>query len=145
MILQDQVKVFSYFGLLPFILVPIVAWISPDAAYDNNLIEVFYFWSTLMLAFMMGTLWGFALKKNQSIFSAVALFALLFMGIFFFYLGSRDVIFYLIILLILYEIQYIFEKNLIKEVVWYKNLRFHLTFSIRICHLLMIAFIFTNQ
>jgi len=145
MILQDQVKIFSYLGLLPFILVPIISWISPEAAYDNYLIEVFYSWSTLMLAFIIGTSWSLALKNNQSIFMVVAQFALLFIGIIFFYLASNNIIFFLVILLILYEMQYFFEKNLIKDVDWYKNLRFHLTFSIRICHLLMIAFIFTNQ
>ena len=145
MILQDQVKIFSYLGLLPFILVPIIAWISPQAAFDNNLIEFFYSWSTLMLAFMIGTSWSLALKNNRTIYMVVVLFALLFVGIIFFYLISSNVIFFLAVLLILYEMQYFFEKNLIKDGDWYKNLRFHLTFSIRICHLLMIAFIFTNQ
>ena len=145
MILQDQVKIFSYLGLLPFILVPIIAWISQQTAFDNNLIEVFYSWSTLMLAFMIGTSWSLALKNNRNIFVVVALFALLFSGIIFFYFISSNVIFFLAVLLIIYEMQYFFEKNLIKDDDWYKNLRFHLTFSIRICHLLMIAFIFTNQ
>ena len=145
MILQDQVKIFSYLGLLPFILVPIIAWISPQTAFDNNLIEFFYSWSTLMLAFMIGTSWSLALKNNRTIYMVVVLFALLFVGIIFFYLISSNVIFFLAVLLILYEMQYFFEKNLIKDEDWYKNLRFHLTFSIRICHLLMIAFIFTNQ
>jgi len=145
MILQDQVKFFSYLGLLPFILVPIIAWISPQTAFDNNLIEVFYSWSTLMLAFMIGTSWSLALKSNRNIFVVVALFALLFAGIILFYFISSNVIFFLAVLLIIYEMQYSFEKNLIKDDDWYKNLRFHLTFSIRICHLLMIAFIFTNQ
>ena len=145
MILQDQVKIFSYLGLLPFILVPIIAWISPQTAFDNNLIEVFYSWSTLMLAFMIGTSWSLTLKNNRNIFVVVALFALLFSGIIFFYFISSNVIFFLAVLLIIYEMQYFFEKNLIKDDDWYKNLRFHLTFSIRICHLLMIAFIFTNQ
>ena len=145
MILQDQVKIFSYLGLLPFILVPIIAWISPQTAFDNNLIEFFYSWSTLILAFMIGTSWSLALKNNRNIFVVVALFALLFSGIIFFYFISSNVIFFLAVLLIIYEMQYFFEKNLIKDDDWYKNLRFHLTFSIRICHLLMIAFIFTNQ
>ena len=145
MILQDQVKIFSYLGLLPFILVPIIAWISPQTAFDNNLIEVFYSWSTLMLAFMIGTSWSLAVKNNRNIFVVVALFALLFSGIIFFYFISSNVIFFLAVLLIIYEMQYFFEKNLINDDDWYKNLRFHLTFSIRICHLLMIAFIFTNQ
>ena len=145
MILQDQVKIFSYLGLLPFILVPIIAWITPQTAFDNNLIEVFYSWSTLMLAFMIGTSWSLAVKNNRNIFVVVALFALLFSGIIFFYFISSNVIFFLAVLLIIYEMQYFFEKNLINDDDWYKNLRFHLTFSIRICHLLMIAFIFTNQ
>ena len=146
MILQDQVKIFSYLGLLPFILVPIIGWISPQTAFDNNLIESFNLWSALMFAFMTGTFWSTALKNNQSILMPVILFALLFTAItLFFLLKQNNLIILLVVLLILYELGYLFEKKLIGDIEWYKNLRFHLTFSIRICHLLMIAFIFTNQ
>ena len=146
MILQDQVKFFSYLGLLPFILVPVVAWISPETAYNNKLIEFFYFWSALMFAFMTGTFWILALKNNQNISMAIGLFALLFVVMASFYsFEIINPILFLVSLLILYELGYLFEKKLIKDMEWYKNLRFHLTFSIRICHLLMIAFIFTNQ
>ena len=146
MILQDQVKFFSYLGLLPFILVPVVAWISPETAYNNKLIEFFYSWSVLMFAFMTGTFWILALKNNQNISMVVGLFALLFVVMTSFYsFEIINPILFLISLLILYELGYLFEKKLIKDMEWYKNLRFHLTFSIRICHLLMIAFIFTNQ
>lgn len=146
MILQDQVKLFSYLGLLPFILVPVVAWISPETAYNNKLIEFFYSWSVLMFAFMTGTFWILALKNNQNISMVVGLFALLFVVMASFYsFEIINPILFLLSLLILYELGYLFEKKLIKDMEWYKNLRFHLTFSIRICHLLMIAFIFTNQ
>ena len=146
MILQDQVKLFSYLGLLPFILVPVVAWISPETAYNNKLIEFFYFWSALMFAFMTGTFWILALKSNQNISMVIGLFALLFVVMTSFYsFEIINPILFLVSLLILYELGYLFEKKLIKDMEWYKNLRFHLTFSIRICHLLMIAFIFTNQ
>ncbi len=146
MILQDQVKFFSYLGLLPFILVPVVAWISPETAYNNKLIEFFYSWSVLMFAFMTGTFWILALKNNQNISMVVGLFALLFVVMASFYsFEIINPILFLLSLLILYELGYLFEKKLIKDIEWYKNLRFHLTFSIRICHLLMIAFIFTNQ
>ena len=146
MILQDQVKFFSYLGLLPFILVPVVAWISPETAYNNKLIEFFYSWSALMFAFMTGTFWILALRNNQNISMVVGLFALLFIVMASFYsFEIINPILFLISLLILYELGYFFEKKLIKDMEWYKNLRFHLTFSIRICHLLMIAFIFTNQ
>ena len=146
MILQDQVKFFSYLGLLPFILVPVVAWISPETAYNNKLIEFFYSWSVLMFAFMTGTFWILALKNNQNISTVVGLFALLFVVMASFYsFEIINPILFLLSLLILYELGYLFEKKLIKDMEWYKNLRFHQTFSIRICHLLMIAFIFTNQ
>ena len=146
MILQDQVKLFSYLGLLPFILVPVVAWISPETAYNNKLIEFFYSWSVLMFAFMTGTFWILALRNNQNISMVVGLFALLFIVMASFYsFEIINPILFLISLLTLYELGYFFEKKLIKDMEWYKNLRFHLTFSIRICHLLMIAFIFTNQ
>ena len=146
MFLQDLVKLFSYLGLLPFILVPVVAWISPETAYNNKLIEFIYSWSALMFAFMTGTFWVLALRNNQNISMVVGLFALLFIVMASFYsFEIINPILFLISLLTLYELGYFFEKKLIKDMEWYKNLRFHLTFSIRICHLLMIAFIFTNQ
>jgi hypothetical protein len=51
----------------------------------------------------------------------------------------------LFILLLIYEYINFSERKLIEKIEWYKEIRFHLTFSIRICHLLMIGFIFTNQ
>ena len=109
MILQDQVKLFSYLGLLPFILVPVVAWISPETAYNNKLIEFFYSWSALMFAFMTGTFWILALRNNQNISMVVGLFALLFIVMASFYsFEIINPILFLISLLILYELGYFF-------------------------------------
>ena len=51
----------------------------------------------------------------------------------------------LITLLLVYEGIYFFEKKLIKSEKWYQDLRFFLTFAVRMCHLVMLAFIFTYQ
>ena len=146
MILQDKVKTFCYLGLMPFIFIPIVSWISPNLAFDYHLITIFFSWSLLMAIFMTGTLWGLSLKLNRSIVPSIFIFGLLFLiylsNIF---LGIKYLIFILIALLIIYEIIQRYEKELILEFDWYQELRFYLTFSLRICHLLMIAFIFTYQ
>ena len=51
----------------------------------------------------------------------------------------------LIALLLAFEFGHIYEKKILNLEEDYIELRFKLTFSVRICHLLMIGFIFTNQ
>ncbi len=127
MILQDQVKIFCYSGLIPFILIPIISWISPKIAFVYYLILFFFTWSIMMATFMAGTLWVFLLS------------------LFITFSAENYSILCLFILLLIYEYIYFSERKLIEKIEWYKEIRFHLTFSIRICHLLMIGFIFTNQ
>ncbi|MAL53009.1 MAG: hypothetical protein CMQ68_02725 [Gammaproteobacteria bacterium] len=146
MILQDKIKRYCYLGLLPFISIPIISWISPKLALDYELHYHFFNWSLLMAVFMSGTLWGLSLSQNKSIFSAVAIFFLLFFILYFYIFGDADyAIFIMLSLLLVHELIYRSEKTLIVNLDWYQQLRFHLTFSIRICHLLMIAFIFNNN
>ena len=51
----------------------------------------------------------------------------------------------LIALLLAFELGHIYEKKILNLEEDYIEMRFKLTFSVRICHLLMIGFIFTNQ
>ena len=51
----------------------------------------------------------------------------------------------LIALFLAFELGHIYEKKILNLDEDYIELRFKLTFSVRICHLLMIGFIFTNQ
>ena len=146
MILQDKVKTFCYLGLMPFIFIPIISWVSPKIAFDYQLIFLFVSWSLMMGVFMAGTLWGMSLEQKKSIIPSVALFSLLLMT---YALNTHEEnklsIFIIFLLLFAYEAIHRLEKKLIFDLKWYRELRFHLTFSIRICHLLMIAFIFTYQ
>ena len=131
---------------MPFIFIPIVSWISPKLALDYHFITIFFSWSLSMAIFMSGTLWGLSLKLNRSIVPSITIFGLLFLiYLSNIYLGIQYLIFILISLLVIYEIIQRYEKELILEIDWYVELRFYLTFTIRICHLLMIAFIFTYQ
>lgn len=146
MILQDQVKIFCYSGLIPFIFIPIISWISPKIAFDYYLILFFFTWSVMMATFMAGTLWGLSIKSNKSILSSISIFSsVLLLSLFIAFNAQNYSILYLFILLLIYEYIYFSERILIEKIRWYKEIRFHLTFSIRICHLLMIGFIFTNQ
>ena len=146
MILQDQVKIFCYLGLIPFILIPIISWISPKIAFDYYLILLFFTWSIMMATFMAGTLWGLSIKSNESILSSTIIFSSVFLlSLFITFSAENYSILCLFILLLIYEYIYFSERKLIEKTDWYKEIRFHLTFSIRICHLLMIGFIFTNQ
>ena len=146
MILQDQVKIFCYFGLLPFISIPIISWISPETALNYYLIYFFFTWSLMMATFMGGTIWGLSLNQDKSIYDAVVIFtAVLLLSVFLTFSSMGYTILALAILILIYEFIHFSERKLIAKFNWYKEVRFHLTFSIRICHLLMIAFIFTNQ
>ena len=146
MILQDQVKIFCYSGLIPFIFIPIVSWISPKIAFDYYLILFFFAWSIMMATFMAGTLWGLSIKSNESILSSIITFSLVFLlSLFIMFSAENYLILCLFALLLIYEYIHFSERRLIEKIEWYKEIRFHLTFSIRICHLLMIGFIFTNQ
>ncbi len=145
MILQDKIKTFCYLGLIPFILLPISAWISPDFAANYDVVYIFFLWSISMAFFMAGTLWGLSFYANKSIYSSIRIFAFLFLVLIVSYrLDSNQLGSILLTLLFVYEYIYSQEKKSIEDD-WYKSLRFQLTFSIRICHLLMIGFIFTIQ
>ena len=146
MILQDQIKIFCYSGLIPFIFIPIISWISPKTAFEYYLILFFFSWSMMMATFMAGTLWGLSIKSNKSILSSIVIFTSVFLLSMFMTFSTENYsILCLFILLLIYEYIYFTERNLIENFEWYKEIRFHLTFSVRICHLLMIGFIFTNQ
>ncbi len=146
MILQDQIKIFCYSGLIPFIFIPLISWISPSLAFEYYLILFFFSWSMMMATFMAGTLWGLSIKLNQSILNSVIVFVSIFLLSAFMTISTDNYsIQCLFILLLIYEFIYFSERKLIIDLEWYKEIRFHLTFSIRICHLLMIGFIFTNQ
>ena len=96
--------------------------------------------------FMAGTLWGLSIKSNESILSSTIIFSTVFLlSLFITFSAENYSILCLFILLLVYEFIYFSERKLIEKIGWYKEIRFHLTFSIRICHLLMIGFIFTNQ
>ena len=146
MILQDQVKLFCYSGLIPFILIPIISWISPKIAFDYYLILLFFTWSIMMATFMAGTLWALSIKSNESILNSTIIFSTVFLlSLFITFSPENYPILCLFVLLMVYEYIYFSERKLIENIGWYKEVRFYLTFSIRICHLLMIGFIFTNQ
>ena len=146
MILQDQIKIFCYSGLIPFIFIPIISWISPKTAFDYYLILFFFTWSIMMATFMAGTLWGLSIKSNKSILRSISIFSsVLLLSLFIAFNAQNYSILCLFILLLIYEYIYFSERILIEKIRWYKEIRFHLTFSIRICHLLMIGFIFINQ
>ena len=100
-----------------------------------------------MAFFMAGTLWAFLLSLKQSVFTSVRIFFLIFILLIIsqYGLGSHTLGSILLALLFIYEDIYMQEKKLINDIGWYEKIRFHLTFTIRICHLLMIGFIFTNQ
>ena len=145
MILQDKIKTFCYLGLIPFILLPITAWISPNFAASYDLVYVFFLWSMSMAFFMAGTLWGLSFSADKPIYPSIRIFAFLFFVLIVSNeLESNQLGSILLTLLFIYEYIYSQEKKLIEDD-WYKKLRFELTFSIRICHLVMIGFIFTIQ
>ena len=153
MILQEQSKLLSYLGLLPFICSCILIWIIPSLAI--YILVGFIAYSLLIYIFLTGSWWGFAYSSGNSLYIPI----LLFFAPFLIFIPSMYIeqlledSFNLIqnyslmpsslfALVCSYEIGHLYELRKIKLNSEYTNLRFQLTFSVRICHLLMIAFIF---
>ena len=153
MILQEQSKLLSYLGLLPFIFSCILIWIIPSLAI--YILVGFIAYSLLIYVFLTGSWWGFAYSSGNSLYIPI----LLFFAPFLIFLPSvhleqlvKDnfnllqsynlILSSLVALVCSYEIGHFYELRKIKLNSEYMNLRFQLTFSVRICHLLMIAFIF---
>tara|TARA_B100001059_G_C17693357_1_gene506154 strand:- start:253 stop:717 length:465 start_codon:yes stop_codon:yes gene_type:complete len=154
MILQDQQKLLSFLGLFPFIALSAIIWINP--VWDVYILLIFIFYSLFIHIFLSGSWWGLACNKNKSLAPSIAFFFLPFILVliislleYFFepsYSKSfRFILGPLIALLLAHEFGHIYEKKELNLDPDYLDLRFKLTFSVRICHLLMIGFIFTNQ
>jgi len=154
MILQDQQKLLSFFGLIPFILLSALIWINPS--WDIPILFIFIFYSLFIHIFLCGSWWGIARQNNKSLVASIIFFFFPFIAAFI--LSWMEYIFApsysesfkfilgpLISLLLAFEFGHIYEKKELNIDADYIKLRFHLTFSVRICHLLMIGFIFTNQ
>ena len=154
MILQDHQKLLSFFVLIPFILLSALIWINP--AWDIFILVTFIFYSLFIHIFLCGSWWGIARENKESLSSSIVFFFLPFLLAFvlslieyiFDPLYSNSYKFILgpiIALLLAFEFGHIYEKKALDLDDDYIQLRFKLTFSVRICHLLMIGFIFTNQ
>tara|TARA_E500000178_G_scaffold343300_1_gene389848 strand:- start:23421 stop:23885 length:465 start_codon:yes stop_codon:yes gene_type:complete len=153
MILQEQSKLLSYLGLLPFIFSCILIWIIPSLAI--YILIGFIAYSLLIYIFLTGSWWGFAYSSGNSLYIPILLFFspfLIFLPFVYIEQLIRDnlnllqnynlILSSLVALVCSYEIGHLYELRKIKLKSEYINLRFQLTFSVRICHLLMIAFIF---
>ena len=153
MILQEQSKLLSYLGLLPFIFSCILIWIIPSLAI--YILVGFIAYSLLIYIFLTGSWWGFAYSSGNSLYIPILLFFapfLIFIPSIFMEQLIKDnfnllqnynlILSSLVALLCSYEIGHLYELRKVKLNSEYINLRFQLTFSVRICHLLMIAFIF---
>ena len=153
MILQEQAKLLSYLGLLPFIFSCILIWIIPSLAI--YILVGFIAYSLLIYIFLTGSWWGFAYSSGNSLYIPILLFFapfLIFLPSFYMeqllkdninLLQNYNFIFSSLVALVCsYEIGHLYELRKIKLKSEYTKLRFQLTFSVRICHLLMIAFIF---
>jgi len=153
MILQEQSKLLSYLGLLPFIFSCILIWIIPSLAI--YILIGFIAYSLLIYIFLTGSWWGFAYSSGNSLYIPILLFFspfLIFLPFVYIEQLIKDnlnllqnynlILSSLVALVCSYEIGHLYELRKIKLKSEYINLRFQLTFSVRICHLLMIAFIF---
>tara|TARA_A100001011_G_scaffold81391_1_gene84634 strand:- start:7166 stop:7630 length:465 start_codon:yes stop_codon:yes gene_type:complete len=154
MILQDQQKLLSFLGLFPFIALSALIWINP--VWDNFILLIFILYSLFIHIFLCGSWWGIAREKNKSLITSIIFF--FFPLILAFMLCLLEYVFEpsygksfkfilgpLVALMLAFEFGHIYEKKMLDLDDDYIELRFKLTFSVRICHLLMIGFIFTNQ
>ena len=144
MILQEQSKLLSYLGLLPFIFSCILIWIIPSLAI--YILVGFIAYSLLIYIFLTGSWWALPIAQAIRYIPILLFFSpfLIFIPSLcmeqlikdkFNLLQNYNLIpSSLVALICSYEIGHFYELRKIKLNSEYMNLRFQLTFSVRICH-----------
>ncbi|MFT7223376.1 MAG: hypothetical protein ACI82Z_000910 [Cellvibrionaceae bacterium] len=134
---QDVVTNYIYLGLLPFFGSALGPWIFPS--WESWFTDVFFFYSTLILAFLAGSLWAVALftkavRQSRHIHMAIVLSLWPLLA----YLLPKLIGLSLMIagfLLLLF-----WEKCFINSFypAWYQKLRHNISFIVIACHMLTI-------
>lgn len=134
---QTTITNYMYLGLLPFFMGALGPWIFADQ--ELWLSNIFLFYSSIILVFLSGTLWGIALFSNianplRHIHCAIV-FSLIPFAVHFFSPMLNSVALLISFLLFLF-----WEKCFINSIYpqWYQKLRHQITFIVAGCHMLVI-------
>lgn len=132
---KNLVRNYMLAGLVPFFVLGFGLWVMEGDPV--RLGELFFLYSTMILVFLSGVLWAFALSYHQerqlhaaivfSLWPLPAHFLPDFMGIFLMAVG------FLLLLL--------WERKVLKSMLplWYSSLRVHISWLVVICHLAVVV------
>jgi hypothetical protein len=138
---QDTVSNYMYLGLLPFFAGAFGPWIFAD--YERWLSETFLLYSTVIYAFLAGSIWAVALfghNEDNKIFIARHIHAAIIFSltpIFSYFLPD---IYNAGMLLLGFLCLLFWEKLFLSEIYpnWYQQLRHRITFLAVACHMLVL-------
>ena len=132
---QDTIINYMYLGLLPFFAGALVPWIFVD--YQTVAIDLFFIYSTIILAFLAGIIWACVLLNDEPhnkrhlhmaiLFSLFPLVAVLLPALFkigLMLLGFLSLLFW----------EKCFLNHLYAQ--WYQQMRHKITFIVVACHML---------
>ncbi len=134
---QDIITNYMYLGLLPFLACALGPWVFSD--HEALLANVFLFYSSMILVFLSGALWGIALflqnhKESRYIHLAIIFSLWPFAAYFLPQIYAASFMLVGFLLLLFWEKCFIIEfySN------WYQALRHKITFIVVACHMLLI-------
>jgi hypothetical protein len=121
-------KILGYLGLIPFYALTIFYFLSN---FNNYVIEVYLFYSNIIIAFICGTHWSKILNGNlpnsNLILTASVTIPIVAFVLDFFSNQNINIVFYIITFFVLNLI----DAKIIKETnIWYATLRKRLTFLV---------------
>ena len=134
---QDTITQYMYLGLLPFLACAFGPWIFID--YENQLVQLFLVYSTIILTFLSGAIWGIALfsgidNARRHIHAAIV-FSLWPLAAYF-----LPAVYAVGLMLMGFLLLLFWEKCFINNIYssWYQTLRHKITFIVVACHMLTI-------
>ncbi len=138
---QDTITNYMYLGLLPFFAGALGPWIFAD--YEIWLSQTFLTYSTIIYAFLSGSIWGIALlghNDNNQVFIRRHLHAAILFSLIPFFSAFLPMAYNTTILLLGFLSLLFWEKLFINSLYpnWYQQLRHKVTFIAVACHMLVI-------
>lgn len=138
---QETITNYMYLGLLPFFIGALGPWVLIDHEPWFN--DTFTHYSTIIYAFLAGTLWAIALfshNESNKIFIARHIHIAITFSLIPFFSYFFPIVYHVGILLVGYLALLFWEKLFLTELYpnWYQQLRHRITFIAVACHMLVI-------
>jgi hypothetical protein len=132
---QDRITNYMYLGLLPFFAFALGPWVFVN--FEYLLVDLFFFYSTIILVFLAGALWAISLfgevEFRQRHINMAIVFSLWPLVSFF-----LPKLFGVLLMMVGFLALLFWEKCFINTIYpsWYHQLRHKITFIVVACHML---------